>query len=107
MKLAHLALVACAFAAPAYAGEYNTPVIPTMTVSYADLDLSTRAGRDTLANRVDAKIYLVCSANAGRDFQAVFACERDTKAALIDQSQGLVRLALTRADPGEADIATR
>jgi UrcA family protein len=53
-----LALVVCLLGiTPAWS---NTPDVPSVTVRYADLDLSTSAGANTLYRRIQAAAKQVC-----------------------------------------------
>ena len=58
--------------APANAGE----VSKSRTVSYADLDLGTAAGRDTLANRINAAAHAVCNAGGSVDLATWIETDR-------------------------------
>jgi len=81
--MAFCATVCLVAAAGPAAAAPVTAAIPTRVVSYADLDLSSTAGRAALNNRVDQAARAVCSVGNGDLFaQAEEArCIRAAKAA--------------------------
>ncbi|BBC71141.1 conserved hypothetical protein [Altererythrobacter sp. B11] len=64
--------VAGAIASPAAAADATAP---SVTVSTADLDLSSSAGRETLESRIDAAVNNVCRRPDVRDLRANMAWE--------------------------------
>ncbi len=66
-----------AAAAPAAA----EPVNQTRVVSYADLNLSTTAGRNVLANRIDQAAHAVCGAGGNADLATWVEANRCVRAA--------------------------
>lgn len=72
---------ALALAAPAFA-QNETTQSQQRVVTYGELDLSSRAGADTLIRRIDNAAEQVCGANDGRtttrQAQINRACERET-----------------------------
>jgi UrcA family protein len=82
MFFALAASLAAAAATPAVAA----PSVPGVrTVSYADLDLSSAAGRGRLDQRVAAAVRAVCGTAAPADLRAAEAV-RDCRAATLAQA---------------------
>lgn len=56
-------------------GQLVDPDVPTRRVSYADLNLATLAGENTLNRRVGRAVRSVCDESVGAsDFQAEISC---------------------------------
>lgn len=77
-----------AIAAPAIAGE-------SITVEYKDLDLTTKAGQQTLDNRLDSAAKQVCGMNEQRTGTRIASrsareCYDSAKTQLNDQIAALV-----------------
>jgi len=68
---------------------------PTVTVSYAGLDLSTRAGAETLYRRIKGASEQVCSAFEGRPLQRVALWRRCYEQAVANAVAEVHRPALT------------
>lgn len=95
MKTVGFALVAAlSFTAPAFADTGNWTIAREVSVSYADLNLDSEAGRQTLKTRVENAVRTACGPRAGRPYAEVQACRADARENVIAQSTGVVRQAL-------------
>ena len=86
-----------------------TASIPVQRVSYADLDLATRAGQATLQHRVAHVIDVVCGASYGgllSEAVATKTCKRQALASTARQMTVAVANAATRTG-SETQIAVR
>ena len=89
--LAAIALISATVASsPAFAGEQTQTVVanqngealPTMTVSYGDLNLTSGSGQRSLTHRVRAAVEFVCpSASGEHDLRTLMENDRCSKAA--------------------------
>jgi len=61
----------------------------SVSVSYADLNLSSPAGVATLKHRIKAAADRVCSKPSTRDIKAVLAWQECTATALLDAAEQL------------------
>ncbi|MGZ8349299.1 MAG: UrcA family protein [Allosphingosinicella sp.] len=78
---------------------------PTRTVSYADLDLSTAAGRERLDRRIAAAVRDVCGKPSLVDlsgYSEMRACRTETLAQVNNQRVGQVFVTAALASPGAA-----
>jgi UrcA family protein len=91
--LSVLAALTVLTAAPAAAKELS------VTVSFGDLDLTTRAGKVTLNKRIEAAVDKVCSPLERRDLWGTWAAEECRALTLADAMEQLAAI-----DP-PADVA--
>jgi UrcA family protein len=106
MKAFCLAVAALLAMTPAaYANE--TQQLPRVVVSYSDLDLATPNGQAELRERVGYAINRVCRINSGRDTWRAMQCRTETRARVLAESTGAVRVALTGENGGAVQIAQR
>lgn len=77
------------FAAPVAAQEAQ------VAVSYADLDLTTAAGVQTLGQRVEAGVKVVCDRPDMRELKSMLAWEQCKEAAMTSANEQLARLGAT------------
>jgi UrcA family protein len=68
-RLSILTLIACSLACGSALAVAAADDIPTVTVSYADLDLSKPAGAQTLYRRIEDAARTVCGPLASRELR--------------------------------------
>jgi UrcA family protein len=101
-----LPLVAAAalYPAGATAAQISVGAVPSVKVSFADLDVSAKAGREALSKRIASAAKMVCGRPSAREIKAFSASAQCRENALVSGNLQVERLLATRLAASERSV---
>jgi UrcA family protein len=99
-----LVAAAALYPASATAAPIVVEAVPSVKVSFADLDMSAESGRKTLSKRVAGAAKMVCGTPSGREIKAFSASAQCRKNALSSANLQVERLLATRLAAAQRSV---